>query len=72
MVASGVVRYTEFMQGIANITALKVPGLCPFVLVIMVFWKQIRALGFEESKAMEVVSFSLQHRKWVELLLYWG
>ena len=58
-------------QGIASVTALKVPGLCPFVLPIMVVWKQVRELGFEESKVMEVVCFSLQHGKWVELLLYW-
>ena len=50
--ASGVVRYTAFMQGIANVTGLKVPGLCPFVLLIMVVWKQVGELGCEESKAM--------------------
>jgi hypothetical protein len=52
VVTSGVVRYTAFMQGITNVTALTVPGLCPFVLLIMVVWQQVRELGCEEGKLM--------------------
>jgi hypothetical protein len=52
MVASGVVRYPAVMQAITNVTALTVAGLCLFLLLIWVDWKQVTELGCEVSKVM--------------------